>query len=184
MYVTDAIRIFYFSYFILLSLFFIWFIVKVSKPAAVKSTIEEPRKGMDKRELSFFTGIVIVVIIAHIITLSPLVPWQKWRLWSSPKVVQKINIEIENYKFKLPEKVLKIKKGEFVEFELSSKDVTYGFGVFRKNGTLVFQMQVLPVYKNRYVWNFNEPGKYDIRSTEYSGPNHNEMVLKDAIEVF
>ncbi len=184
MYVTDAIRIFYFSYFIILTLFFILFIIKVSIPVAVKNETEEPHKGMDKRELRFFVGIVIVVIIAHIITLSPLVPWQKWRLWSDPKQVHKINIEIENYKFKLPEEVIKIKKGEFVEFILTSKDVTYGFGVFRKNGTLVFQMQVLPVYKNKFVWNFNEAGKYDIRSTEYSGPDHNEMVIKDAIEVF
>lgn len=184
MYVTDAIRIFYFSYFCLLSIFFIWFIVKVSQPVTIKRDTEEPHSGMDKREFRFFLGIVIVVIIAHIITLSPLVPWQKWRLWTQPQIIKKYNIEIENYKFKLPENPLKINKGNFIEFELISKDVTYGFGVFRKDGTLVFQMQVLPVYKNRFVWNFSEPGKYDIRSTEYSGPNHNEMILKDAIEVF
>lgn len=184
MFVTDAIKIFYFTYFILLTLFFVWFIIKVSMPVAVKNEIEEPHHGMDKREFRFFIILIAIVIIAHVITLSPLVPWQKWRLWSEPKIIQKFDIEIENYQFKLPQKILKIKKGDFVEFSLTSKDVTYGFGVFRKDGSLVFQMQVLPVYKNRFVWNFNEIGKYDIRSTEYSGPKHNEMIIRNAIEVF
>jgi cytochrome c oxidase subunit 2 len=48
---------------------------------------------------------------------------------------------------------------------------------------MVFQMQVIPGYENRLVWKFDAPGTYDVRSTEYSGPRHSEMFLKDAIRV-
>ncbi len=78
---------------------------------------------------------------------------------------------------------LSVKAGEFVEFVATSRDVTYGFGVFRKDGKMVFQMQVVPGYENRIVWRFDEPGTYDIRSTEYSGPRHPEMFVADAIHV-
>ncbi|OQY19782.1 MAG: cytochrome C oxidase subunit II, partial [Anaerolineaceae bacterium 4572_32.1] len=62
-------------------------------------------------------------------------------------------------------------------------DVTYGFGVFRPDGTMVFQMQVVPGYENRILWKFDAPGTYDVRSTEYSGPRHPEMFIEDAIRV-
>jgi hypothetical protein len=65
----------------------------------------------------------------------------------------------------------------------TSKDVTYGLGVFRTDGSMVFQMQVLPGYENSMVWEFDAPGSYDIRSTEYSGPEHPHMFVEDAIRV-
>jgi cytochrome c oxidase subunit 2 len=42
---------------------------------------------------------------------------------------------------------------------------------------------VLPGRENRFVWKFDTAGSYDIRSTEYSGPRHSEMFIKDAITV-
>jgi cytochrome c oxidase subunit 2 len=61
--------------------------------------------------------------------------------------------------------------------------VTYGLGVFRKDGSLVFQEQVLPDRENRILWKFDQVGLYDVRSTEYSGPRHSEMYVPDAIRV-
>ena len=179
--VTDSIRVVYGTYLILVCLFFVWFVWKVRRPAT--SPQEEKMAGMDRREILLFSILATVLIFIHVITLSNIVPWQKWRLWSKPQTVGSYHIGMSDYEFKFPEKPLTFPKGSFVEFVLTSEDVTYGFGVFRKNGTLVFQMQVLPGYKNRYVWNFSEPGYYDVRSTEYSGPRHSEMVMIDAIRV-
>jgi cytochrome c oxidase subunit 2 len=61
--------------------------------------------------------------------------------------------------------------------------VTYGFGVFRPDGTMVFQMQVIPGHENSILWKFDSPGPYDVRSTEYSGPRHPEMFVANAIQV-
>jgi cytochrome c oxidase subunit 2 len=78
---------------------------------------------------------------------------------------------------------VQIKAGEFVQFSATSADVTYGFGVFREDNSMVFQMQVLPGRENQIIWKFDETGTFDVRSTEYSGPKHSDMVVRDAIVV-
>jgi len=137
---------------------------------------------MERKEQLWLWLLVVVALAFNAITLSPLVPWQKWLLWQHPVPERRISVEFEKYKIRLPQDI-KIRQGEFVEFVATSKDVTYGFGVFRPDGTMVFQMQVIPSYENSIVWKFDAPGTYDVRSTEYSGPRHPEMFLKEAIHV-
>jgi len=138
---------------------------------------------MERKERIWLGVLILVFLAFNAITLSPLVPWQQWLLWSHPTPTQRIAVEFENYQIKLPPNGIEIKVGEFVEFVATSKDVTYGLGAFRPDGTLVFQMQVLPGYENKLVWKFDAPGTYAVRSTEYSGPRHPEMLVKDAIRV-
>ena len=139
------------------------------------------RHGMDPREKRWLFVLIGVFLAVNIITLSPAVPWQRWLLWSKPDPAKSFAIEIENYEFTLPP--MEVKAGEYVEFAATSKDVTYGLGAFRKDGSLVFQMQVLPGMTNSIVWKFDTAGNYDVRSTEYSGPRHSEMFVEDAITV-
>jgi cytochrome c oxidase subunit 2 len=124
-----------------------------------------------------------VALVFNVVTLSPLMPWQQWMLWSNPIPSQRIPVEFQNYQIKLPPQGVQVKAGEFVEFVATSQDVTYGLGVFRQDGTMVFQMQVVPGYENKLLWKFNTPGTYDVRSTEYSGPRHSEMFVANAIRV-
>jgi cytochrome c oxidase subunit 2 len=138
---------------------------------------------MDREERIWLGVLVGVFLIFNAVTLSPLVPWQSWLVWSRPAPARVVQIDIANYQMNLPAGGIEVKAGEFVEFVATSRDVTYGFGVFRKDGTMVFQMQVLPKYQNRIVWKFDEPGTYDVRSTEYSGPKHPDMFIPDAIRV-
>jgi cytochrome c oxidase subunit 2 len=44
-------------------------------------------------------------------------------------------------------------------------------------------MQVVPGHPNDILWQFDKPGVYTIRSTEYSGPDGWNIVLKDAVVV-
>ncbi len=111
-------------------------------------------------------------------------PWTRWQILGKQLTLKKeITINIADYKFYLPTESIRLKVNEPVKFTLFSQDVTYGFGVFRSDGTLVFQMQVLPARANEIIWIFKEEGKYTIRSTEYSGPENWKMVLKDTIVV-
>ena len=181
MYVTGSIGLVYFTYVALVVLFFVWFIIKVRKPATTH--YEEKETGMDKREFRFLIGLTLVMVVFFLLTLTNVVRWQEWRLWSSPQVSKTCRISVADYQFRFPENPMTFKKGEFVEFVATTSDVTYGLGVFRKDGTMVFQFTVLPGYENRFVWNFAETGSYDIRSTEYSGPKHSEMVVRNVINV-
>lgn len=73
--------------------------------------------------------------------------------------------------------------GEIVVFDVTSKDLTYGFGLFREDNTMLFQMQVVPGHRNDIMWKFVKPGLYTIRSTEYSGPKGIAMIVENAVEV-
>ena len=138
---------------------------------------------MDVRERRWLYVLVGVFLVFNAITLSPLVPWQKWLFWSKATPDRSFSIGFEDYQIRFPAGDIQVSVGELVEFVATSQDVTYGFGVFRSDGTLVFQMQVLPDYRNRIVWRFDQPGIYDVRSTEYSGPRHSEMYYAGAVQV-
>jgi cytochrome c oxidase subunit 2 len=44
-------------------------------------------------------------------------------------------------------------------------------------------MQVVPGHDNDVIWLFEKNGVYDIRSTEYSGPEGFQMIVPEAVEV-
>lgn len=138
---------------------------------------------IERTEKRYFFALVIIALTVNLVTLSPLVPWQSWLYWSTPTPSRTFQISISNYKFTLPSNGIVINVGEPVKFIVTSTDVTYGFGVFHRSGRMLFQIQVLPGYSNEIVWIFDEPGAYTIRSTEYSGPEHSNMVLPGAITV-
>lgn len=138
---------------------------------------------MEKKERNWLFFLIGIFLVVNAITLSPLVPWQEWLLWNDVEPDQTVEVEYGAYEIEMPADPVEIKVGDYVEFIATSKDVTYGFGVFRQDNTMVFQMQVLPGRENHIIWKFEEPGLYDVRSTEYSGPKHSEMYLPDAILV-
>jgi len=138
---------------------------------------------MERSERLWLGLLIVVALVFNVVTLSPLLPWQQWMLWGNPIPSQRIPVEFQNYQIKLPPQGIQVKVGEFVEFVATSKDVTYGLGVFRQDGSMVCQMQVVPGYENKLLWKFDTPGTYDVRSTEYSGPRHSEMFVANAIRV-
>ena len=138
---------------------------------------------MDARERRWLFVLICVFVVFNLVVLSPLIPWQRWLIWSRPEPSQRFAIDFQDYEIHLPPEGIEIVVGEYVEFVATSQDVTYGLGVFRPDHSLVFQMQVLPGHQNSMIWQFDTPGSYDVRSTEYSGPRHSEMYIADAIRV-
>lgn len=104
--------------------------------------------------------------------------------------------EIEKHKWiGLPEKIT-VQCGQTIKFDVKSRDLVYGFGLFRKDGTLVTQMQVNPgvdvngiLDSNDMLWTFNHNGVFDMTSTEYSGTaqyshdGEDLMLVKNFVEV-
>ncbi|MFH0975103.1 MAG: cytochrome C oxidase subunit II [Spirochaetota bacterium] len=132
---------------------------------------------------AFVAFLIIVGVSLHLITHAT-IPWKPVDLNRQSVITDRtFGISIIDHKFILPKERIYIKKGDVVRFNVTSDDLTYGFGLFRKDNTMVFQMQVLPGYVNDIVWHFDKPGIYSIRSTEYSGPKGIGMMEKDAVEV-
>jgi cytochrome c oxidase subunit II len=132
---------------------------------------------------SFVTMLVILGVSLHIITFNT-IPWAPMDINRAEIQPDKVfDITVANHQFTLPSEKLVIKVHEKVLFNVTSMDLTYGFGLFRQDNTMLFQMQVVPGHKNDILWQFGKPGTYTIRSTEYSGPKGAAMVLKDVVEV-
>jgi cytochrome c oxidase subunit 2 len=138
---------------------------------------------VERSERLWFGFLILVFLAFNVLTLSPIVPWQRWMLWEHPTPDQVVPVQFGDYQIGLPPGGVEVAVGQYVEFVATSSDVTYGFGVFRQDGRMLFQMQVLPGHENSIVWRFSEPGLYHVRSTEYSGPRHPEMFLDNAISV-
>lgn len=127
--------------------------------------------------------LVAIAILFHVFTAWK-VPWVHWEISRlHTKADQEISITAAKHQFVLPSAGLQAVTGQKIKFKLLSKDLTYGFGVFRRDGGLEFQMQVLPGHSNEIIWIFSSPGQYSIRSTEYAGLDTGKMYLKDILEV-
>jgi len=165
----------YTLYVIAILLLMSWFSLRVTK------------KGKSKVKPAFFytfvSFITLLGVSLHIITFNT-IPWTQVDLNRSDYTPDKtFEISVANHEFKLPSEELVIDCMDMVLFDVTSEDLTYGFGVFRQDNSMVFQMQVVPGHRNDILWTFNNPGTYTIRSTEYSGPKGVFMIEKDVIKV-
>jgi cytochrome c oxidase subunit 2 len=186
MYPQFVIEAVYFLVVSIVVVFLVVFYVLTRKGRHVggpERAVHEEPGGMGKGEKRWLYFLFAVAVVGNLLFLSPALPSIRYTLYER-EAVMTVVIEVRDYRFYLPEKPIRIPVNVPVEFVVVSDDLVYGFGVFRKDGTMVFQMQVVPKpYLNRIVWVFDQPGLYDIRSTEYSGPKHPWMFVSDAIEV-
>lgn len=142
------------------------------------------QKGVKPALFYTFVGFLTVLGVSlHIITYNT-IPWTKVDLNRSDYTPDKtFNITVRNHEFILPSEKMVIHLNDLVLFDVRSEDLTYGFGLFRQDNSMLFQMQVVPGHRNDILWKFDQPGLYTIRSTEYSGPKGAFMIVKDAVEV-
>ena len=153
-----------------------WFAYKVTKGEGSK----EIRPSLFYSLVGF---LVIIGVSLHIVTHET-IPWKPLDLNRAEIKADKIfNISVANHKFILPSEKMIINTNDKVMFNVTSEDLTYGFGLFRDDNTMMFQMQVLPGHNNDILWHFGIPGVYTIRSTEYSGPKGIGMIEKNVVEV-
>ncbi|MDA3905774.1 MAG: hypothetical protein PF484_06845 [Bacteroidales bacterium] len=145
-----------------------------------------PGKSSKVSHAFFYTFVGFLVVLGvslHIVTYNT-IPWASMDMNRDDIKPDKVfNITVEDHQFILPSEKLIINVGEKALFDVSSLDLTYGFGLFRTDNSMLFQMQVVPGHRNDILWQFDKPGVYSIRSTEYSGPKGAQMILKDVVEV-
>jgi len=143
-------------------------------------------KGKGVKPALFYTFVGFLTVLGvslHIVTYNT-IPWTKVDLNRSDYTTDKaFYLTVKNHQFILPSEKMIIHVNDNVLFDVKSEDLTYGFGLFREDNSMLFQMQVVPGHRNDVIWHFDRPGVYSIRSTEYSGPRGVYMVVKDAIEV-
>ncbi len=134
----------------------------------------------------FYTFVAFLTVLGvslHIITYNT-IPWASMDLDRKSITPDKVfEISVKNHQFIMPAEKIRVNVNDKVLFNVTSADLTYGFGLFRNDNSMLFQMQVLPGHTNDILWKFDRPGTYTIRSTEYSGPAGPFMIVRDAVEV-
>lgn len=65
--------------------------------------------------------------------------------------------------------------GTRVRFEVVSRDVNHGFGLYDPGGELVTQAQAMPGYTNRVDYTVSRAGLYRVLCLEYCGVDHHLM---------
>lgn len=145
-----------------------------------KGEVKPAKKGI------FWTYVASLIVIGtgmHFLTYN-VVPWVPMDLnRANIKAEKTFDITYKDHKIIPNEKPMKVPCGKYVVFNAHSDDLTYGFGIFRQNNTMVAQMQVVPGSRNDLMWIFHKNGTYSVRSTEYSGPKGAQMIIEDAIVV-
>jgi cytochrome c oxidase subunit 2 len=154
-----------------------WFGYRVTKPR---------NDDAGAKPALFWIYVVVLVFVGtglHLLTYNA-VPWVSIDLKRSgiePDAV--FQITYEEHEMSFSSYPMQVGCGEHVVFDATSNDLTYGFGIFRADHTMVAQMQVVPQSRNDLMWKFDSNGTYYVRSTEYSGPKGARMVARNAIVV-
>jgi cytochrome c oxidase subunit 2 len=131
----------------------------------------------------FVAFLVVTGVTLHIVTYNT-IPWSAQDLHrASATPDQVVQVGVADHEFSLPSNPITISCDQDVLFDVTSSDLTYGFGLFRPDESMLFQMQVVPGHENQLLWTFRESGVYSIRSTEYSGPEGYRMVVPDSVHV-
>lgn len=152
-----------------------WFAVKVTQTGSSRVS--------PKLFYTLVGTLITCGVSLHIITYNT-IPWTEIDLNAgSITSDNRFDITVADHQFTLPSPVLEAKCGEITEFNVTTKDLTYGFGIFRPDNSMIFQMQVVPGHDNIMKWEFTENGTFTIRSTEYSGPAGAQMIVPDSVHV-
>jgi len=139
---------------------------------------------------SFFGLLIVSGVALHIVSYNtiPWTPVDVHRAGAEADKVFEITMAADPTQHFEMDTPFEIDCGDLVRFEVTSADLTYGFGLFREDNSMLFQMQVLPGHTNDVLWEFNKNGTYTIRSTEFSGPEPYDrhsfaLIEEDAVRV-
>jgi cytochrome c oxidase subunit 2 len=143
---------------------------------------ERRRFDWPKRE-RLYTTVVLIVVLFFVSSTLGLFPYP----YAHSNVKPTMDVNVLAYQFQwciapTPnwgtqcQADMVIPSGSIVLFNVTSLDVTHGFGLYSSSGELLDQVQVMPGYYNSIIFHFTKAGTYYIRCLEFCGFGHFGMV--------
>ena len=117
----------------------------------------------------YWFWLVLIVAVATFAITIPHFPYPRAEASAS---VKHFTVVAQQYAFQTPAVV---PLNEPIIFDVTSRDVNHGFGIYGPNGALVSQVQAMPGYVNHLPERFRVRGHYVIRCLEYCGIAHADM---------
>lgn len=158
------------------SLIFMLFVVIVFGIVALKSKETrdyEPIKKKWYKARTFYGSVLVILLLAVTIYTLRDLPYNQpaYGEGQEPTVV-----EVDSFQFGWELSQTEFSVGEPIEFNVTSSDVTHGFGIYDEEMNLLAQTQAMPEYTNTVYITFEEPGTYEILCLEYCGLAHHLMI--------
>ncbi len=129
------------------------------------------------RKIWFFS-LATVMVIATVLSLSKL-PYDPQTTEAAAKITE---VDVKGYQYYWEMSQEEFTVGEPIQFNVTSMDVTHGFGIYNENYELLAQTQAMPEYTNKVYYTFEKPGTYQILCLEYCSVGHHLMVKKIVVK--
>lgn len=142
-----------------------WVLLSGRRPAPYPS-IESSASTLRRRLFYAASAVVIAMFLASIYWL----PYGFIRGGTLGTPVAKVNVLAQQWAWTFSQN--KFRAGVPIEFDVTSKDVNHGLGLYDPEGRLVGQVQAMPGYVNHLIFIFQEPGTYTVRCLELCGTPH------------
>lgn len=113
-----------------------------------------------------------LVLVVAVATFAITIPYFPYPHANASVNARHFNVVAQQYGFNV---ATVVPLGVPVTFDVTSKDVNHGFGIYAPDGTLVDQVQAMPGYVNHLPVTFTVAGHYTIRCLEYCGIAHAAM---------
>lgn len=146
---------------------FIWVALSSKKKKAYPPII----KKWYKARTIYGVLLVILMLVVTIYTLRDL-PFNKPASVESADIIS-VDAEAFQFGFELSQSEFKV--GDTIEFNVTTRDVTHGFGLYSPDMDLIGQTQAMPDYTNTFYITLEEAGTYEILCLEYCGLAHHVM---------
>lgn len=124
----------------------------------------------------WFIGITLFLLAAFFATI-PFFPYLSAAAALQP--AEKVPVIAMQFAFIMPDHFPLNRR---ILFEVTSRNVTHGFGIYNPEGQLIAQTQAMPDYVNYLGVTFHQPGHYTVRCLEYCGVAHAVMQKDFTVE--
>ncbi len=155
-----------------------WLWVLVSTRTSTSYEDIAPKVAGLRRGL--FYPLLILAIVAFVGSLF-LLPYSQVRARTIGEPEHTVNVQAQQWAW-LFDPSPNVPVGKPVEFVVTSVDVNHGFGIYNEQGQLLTQVQAMPGYENRLIYQFDEAGTYKILCLELCGNVHHLMKADLTVE--
>jgi len=124
---------------------------------------------------------VIVVLLMLVVTIYTLreLPYNA-PVYEAGTDVHVVDVEAIQFGWNISQTEFSV--GDSVEFNVTTPDVTHGFGIYNEDMELIAQTQAMPEYTNTVYMTFSEAGTYTVLCLEYCGLGHHLMMAELIVE--
>jgi len=153
---------------------FVWVFLNSSKKEDYTKVV---RKWYKTRKV-YGIIVVLLMLVVTIYTLREL-PYNE-PVYKEGTDVYEVDVEAIQFGWNISETEFKV--GDSVEFNVTTPDVTHGFGIYDEDMELIAQTQAMPEYTNTVYMTFDDPGTYTILCLEYCGLGHHLMTAEITVQ--